>query len=319
MAGLNDFIVFNDFAQFSFTETMDQQVELWNAATNNALMLSSASNIGDFMDKSSYSLIADLVGNRNAYSTATLTAVDLAQLLETSVKVGGGTKPVTYTGTSFDWTQRPAAEAGQVFGEQVAAGAMQYKVNSAISMLVAAIDAADVTYDGTAGVASLESLNLGAGKFGDRMSAIGVWIMHSKSITDIYGGSIANSNDLFDFGTIRVTTDGFGRPLVMTDSPSLHFDNAGTENYHQLGLVAGAAIVEDNGDMRVYETTTVELVNARQVIKGEFSFNLGAKGYTWDKVSGGKSPDDAALALTANWDRSATSHKDTAGVRVTSL
>lgn len=319
MAGLNDFIVFNDFAQLSFTETMDQQVGLWNDATNNALMLSSASNIGDFMESSSYQAIANLVGNRNAYGTGALTAVDLAQLLEVSVKVGGGTLPVTYTGTSFDWTQRPAAEAGQVFGEQVAAGAMQYKVNSAISMLVAAISAADVTYDGTAAVASLESLNLGAGKFGDRMSSIGVWIMHSKSITDIYGGSLANSNDLFEFGTVRVTQDGFGRPLVMTDSPSLHFDNAGTENYYQLGLVAGAAVVEDNGDMQVYEETQVERVNARKIVKSEFSFNLGAKGYTWDRANGGKSPDDAAIALSTNWDRTATSHKDTAGVRVVSL
>ena len=43
------------------------------------------------------------------------------------------------------------------------------------------------------------------------------------------------------------------------------------------------------------------------------------KGYTWDKANGGKSPNDAALALSTNWDRTATSHKDTAGVKVTTL
>tara|TARA_R110000851_G_C13022744_1_gene560344 strand:- start:263 stop:1222 length:960 start_codon:yes stop_codon:yes gene_type:complete len=319
MAGLNDFVVFNDFAQRAFTEEMDQQVQLWNGATRNALMLTSASNIGDFMEESSYSLIADLVGNRNSYGTGAVSSVDLAQLLNVSVKVGGGSKPVQYTGTSFDWTQRPASEAGTVFGTQVASGAMQYKINTIIAALVAAISNADVTYDGTATTASLESLNLGSGKMGDRQSQLAAWIMHSKSVTDIYGASLANSNRLFVIDNVQVMDDGFGRPLIMTDSDALHFDNAGTENYHQLGLVAGAGMIEDNGDMRTYNETKVELENAKQIVKAEFSFNTGIKGYTWDKANGGKSPDDAALALSTNWDRTATSRKDTAGVKVTSL
>lgn len=319
MAGLNDFVVFNDFAQRAFTETIDQDVALWNSVTRNALMLSSAANIGDYMEESSYSLIANLVGNRDAYSTATATATDLTQLLNVSVKVGGGTLPVEYTGTSFDWTQRPASEAGTVFGTQVAAGAMQYKINTAIATLVAAISAADVTYDGTATVASLENLNQGAGMFGDRQSQLAAWIMHSKSVTDIYAGSLANSNRLFVLDNVQVVDDGFGRPIIMTDSPALHFDNGGTENYHQLGLVSGASATEDNGDFRTYSETKVEFQNAKQLVKSEFSFNQGLKGYTWDKANGGKSPDDAALALTSNWDRTATSHKDTAGIKVTTL
>lgn len=319
MAGLNDFQTFNNFAQRAFTEIVDQETALWNGATRNALMLSSASNIGDYMEESSYALIANLVGNRNSYGTGAVAAVDLAQLLNVSVKVGGGSKPVTYTGTSFDWTQRPASEAGTVFGEQVAQGAMQYKINTAIAALVASISAADVTFDGTAATASLASLNSGAGKLGDRQSQIAAWIMHSKSINDIYGSALANSNRLFVIGNVQVVDDGFGRPLIMTDSDALHFNNVGTENYHQLGLVSGACAVEDNGDMRTYTETKVELENAKQLVKSEFSFNVGVKGYTWDKANGGKSPNDAALSLSTNWDRTATSYKDTAGVKVTTL
>jgi len=319
MAGLNDFVVFNDFAQLAFTETLAQETDLFNTATQGALVMVTASNIGDYMEKSSYALIADLVGNRDAYGTGSLTAVDLAQLLNVAVKVAGGSKPVQYTGTSFDWTQRPASEAGTVFGEQVAKGAIAYELNTIINGLVGAISASDVTYDGTAGVASLDSLNQGAGLLGDKQNSIKAWVMHSKSITDIYAGSLANSNDLFDFGTVKVVHDGFGRPLIMTDSDALHFDNTGTENYHQLGLVMSAGIVEDNGTMKTYTETKVELENAKQIVKAEFDFNVSIKGYTWDKSSGGKSPDDAALALTTNWDRTATSHKDTAGVKVTTL
>jgi len=319
MAGLNDFVVFNQFAQLAFTETLTQETDLWNAKVGNALTLVTSSNIGDYMEKSSYSAISDLVGNRNAYGVGAVSAVDLAQLLNVAVKVGGGSKPVQFTGTSFDWTQRPAAEAGTVFGEQVAKGAIAYQLNTVIASLVGAISAADVIYDGTAAIASLASLNLGKAKLGDKQANIKAWIMHSKSMNDIYAGSLANSNDLFDFGTVKVLHDGFGIPLIMTDSDALHFDNSSTENYHQLGLVAGAGMVEDNGTMKTYTTTEVEVENAKEIVKAEFDFNVGLKGYTWDKANGGKSPDDAALALTTNWDRTATSHKDTAGVKVTTL
>jgi len=319
MAGLNDFVVFNDFAYSAFTEVIDQQVQLWNEATDNAIMLSSASNVGDYSQNASYQLIADLVGNRDAYDDAAYAAVDLAQLLEIAVKVGGHSKPVTYTGTSFDWTQRPAEEAGVVFGTQVATGAMQYKLNTALYALVASMNTADVTFDGTAAVASLDSLASGAGLFGDRGTALRTWIMHSKSKTDIFKGALNNSNRLFEFGTVNVMTDGEGRKIVQTDSPALHFDNAGTENYHQLGLVPGACAVEDNGDFKTYTESEVQRVNAREIVKSEFSSNLGVKGAAWNTIAGGKSPNDAALALSTNWPRSASSHKDTAGVKVTTL
>ena len=321
MAGLSDFQVFNQFAQLAATEVVDQQTALWNEATAGALVLQSAANVGDFSEESSYSSIANLYGNRDAYATGALSAVDLAQLLEVSVKVGCGSKPVTYTGTSFDWTQRNPAEAGAVFGEQVGAAKMQYMINTTIAGLVAATTSvgADVQYDGTAGIASLESLNNGSRGFGDRAGQIACWIMHSKSMHDIYGNALDNSNRLFTFGDVQVMSDGFGRRLVMTDSPNLFFDNSGTDNYYQLGVVAGGAVLEDNADTRIYTETKTEFVNAKEIIKEESSFNLGIKGMTWDKANGGKSPGDSDIATSTNWDQAATSIKDTAAVRVTTL
>ena len=68
-----------------------------------------------------------------------------------------------------------------------------------------------------------------------------------------------------------------------------------------------------------FRQNPTEFENAKEIVKSEFSFNVGLKGYTWDKANGGKSPNDTALALSTNWDRVATSHKDTAGVKVTTL
>lgn len=315
---LGDFQVFNDFAYNSFVTTYQQNVELFNAASNNAIQLRIEGFSGDYKSKSQFENLASLVGNRNAAATGAATEHALAELLQVEVKVGLGTPNISYTNTSFDYTQRDPALAGTAFGEAMAEGAMAYQLNSILSGAVAALDDADITYDGTAGVASLESLNQGAGKFGDRQGALVAWVMHSKSVTDIYAGSLANSNRLFEFGTVRVMDDGFGRPIIMTDAESLHFDNTGTENYHQLGLVSGGLAVEDQGDMRVYQTTELDQENARELMKVESTFALGIKGYTWNTAV--TKPNDAAIALTTNWSRvSGLGRKDCAGVRVTTL
>lgn len=315
---LGDFQVFNDYAYNAFMVTYQQQVDLFNQASNGAIVLASMGFAGDVHEKAQFENLASLVGNRDASATDAATEHALKELLKVDVKVGWGTPNISYTNTSFDYTRRDPEEAGRLFGESIAEGALAYQLNSALAAAVAALDDADIVYDGTAETASLDSLNLGAGKFGDRQAALVAWVMHSKSITDIYGQSLANSNQLFEFGTVRVTQDGFGRPLIMTDSDALHFDNAGTENYHQLGLVAGGVSVEDQGDLRSYNVTDVSEVNAKQLLKAEGTFGLGVKGYTWNAAV--TKPDDAAIALPANWSRIADlGHKDVAGVKVTTL
>lgn len=312
--GLANFDIFNKWVQDTATEVVTQQVELWNAATNGALMLTTVNdNVGDFAEKSSYALVAGLYGNRDPSSTAALASTSLSTLKQAAVKVGMGSVPVEYTGSAYDWTKRDPAEAGIAFGEQVGKAKFQYMLNSALAAIVGAVTNQGATgvYDGTAGTATLESLNDAARLFGDRAPAITAWIMHSKSLHDIYGYSLNNSNRLFVFENVQVMDDGFGRMLIMTDSPALFFDNAGTDNYYQVGLVEGAVMVEDNADSRVYQETQVEFVNAKQLIKEESSFNLSLKGYTY---GGGAQPADADIALGTNWPQVATNFKDTAGV-----
>lgn len=312
---LSDMQVFNQYAYLSATETITQQVELFNQATNGALVLQAASNQGDFSFEAMFKQISGLVVNRNAYGSGSLTPVDLEQLQNASVKVGGQTKVVRFEPQQFDWIQRNQEEAGTAYGEQVAAGMMQYYLNTAIGSLVAAFTgqaAAVVTDESANGTASLGYLNKGASKFGDRAGNLAAWIMHSKSLHDIYGNALANSERLFQFGNVQVVSDGFGRPLIMTDSAHL----VDSTKYRQLGLVAGACMVEDNGDMRTYDDVKIDQENVQHTMKSEFSFNVGLKGYTWDTTNGGKSPNDAALATSTNWDKTSTDIKDTAGVMV---
>jgi len=313
---LGDFQVFNSSAYNAFINTLQQEVDLFNGATRNAIMLTSVAFMGDKNELAAFESIASLVGNRDPSATGANTEHALSELLKIDIKVGWGIPNISYTNASFDWTQRDPSEAGTLFGEEVAKGAMAYMLNSALTSYVAAVDGVNVTYDGTAAVASLESLNLGAGKFGDRQADIAAWVMHSKSVNDIYGQALANSNQLFTFGTIRVVEDGHGRPLIMTDSEALHFDNAGTENYYQCGIVSGGVSVQEQGDYRNYTVTDIAPVNPRELLTATGSFGLGLKGYSFDASV--VQPDDADLALVTNW-TIVGGVKDSAGVRVVTL
>lgn len=313
---LGDFQLFNGSAYNAFKNTLQQEVDLFNAATRNAIMLTSVMFQGDKNELAAFESIASLVGNRDPSTTGANTEHALAELLKIDIKVGWGLPNISYTNASFDWTQRDPSVAGTLFGEEVAKGAMAYMLNSALTSYVASVDSADVTYDGTAAVASLDSLNLGAGKFGDRQADIAAWVMHSKSVNDIYGQALANSNQLFTFGTIRVVEDGHGRPLIMTDSDALHFDNGGTENYYQCGIVSGGVSVQEQGDYRNYTVTDIAPINPKELLTATGSFGLGIKGYTFNSAI--VQPDDADLALVTNWVR-VGGLKDGAGVRVVTL
>ncbi|SEN65122.1 major capsid protein [Halomonas caseinilytica] len=314
--------VFNDFMYRAATETIRQQIELFNGATNNALQLRTTGNTGDFAHEVTYSAISNLMRRRNAYGSGSVAATSIGQLDHVAVKIAGGTAPVEFEPNQFTWIQRNPEEAGVVIGEQVARGVIADEVNTAILALVAAMSGnTDVNHDATAGTLNLAALNKGAGKFGDRMMDINTWVIHSKAMTDLFDNALTNSSRLFEFGTVRVTEDGFGRRFVMTDSPGLYVpeaDGAGTDdNYKTLGLATGAAVVEDNDDYygTIEEKTGNE--NIQRVFQAEYTFNLGLKGYSWDTAT--KSPDDSALGTAANWSKLATSNKDTAGVLITSL
>lgn len=317
---LSDLAVFNEWTYSTMTEILDQQIELFNGATRNAIVLRSANHTGDFSETASWAKITNLVRRRNAYGTGALTEQAMQHLIDTSVKVAAGTNPVNLSPGQFKWIQTNPEEAGAAMGQQLAADTMADMLNTGILAVVAAVsgNAAMVNdisaaVDPASPLANIAALNVTAGKFGDRSSAIAAWIMHSKPLFDIYGAAIANAQRLFVFGNIQVAQDGFGRPLIMTDSPSLI--TTGTPNkYNTLGLVSGAVLIDQNGDFTQNIDTRNGDENIKSTYQSEWSYNASVKGFSWDKTSGGKSPTNAALGTATNWDQYATSDKDTAGV-----
>lgn len=317
-----DFEKFNAQVYTAATEIVDQQVELFNTASAGALVLSpSANNVGDFSMKASFKGIAGLVRRRDVNNgTGAVAATRLSQLKDVSVKVASGTKPVDFERAQLNWIKQNPALAASTIGTQLAAAMMQDQLNTAVRGLSAAIGAQSaLVHDISAATdkdkATFAALTAAAGKFGDRSMDVIAWIMHSKPMTDLYLHAISNAERLFQYGTVSVMRDPFGRVFVVTDSPAL----VATSKYTTLGLVEQAAMVEPNNDFDAVMVDSTGKENIQSTYQAEWSYNLGLLGYAWDVTKGGSAPSDIAIGTGGNWTKISTSVKDTAGVALVSM
>ena len=318
---LSDLAVYSEYAYSSMTEVLRQRIDLFNAATGGAITLRSAAHQGDFSDVAFFAKISGLVRRRNSYGSGSVGEKKLAHLVDTMVKVAAGTPPVRLDPGQFKWIQQNPEVAGAALGQQLAVDTMADMLNVGLGASYAALSAQTaVVYDAIGNTSpentlSFGNLNNGQAKFGDQASTISAWVMHSKPMFDLYGKNLSNAERLFNYGNINVMRDPFGKLLVMTDSQNLVI--AGTpNNYAVLGLVPGAVIIDQNNDYTANEEAKNGDENIIRTFQAEWSYNVGVRGFSWDKTNGGKSPNDAALLTATNWDKYATSHKDLAGVVV---
>lgn len=318
---LSDLAVYSEYAYASMTEVLRQKVDLFNAATGGAITLRAGAHQGDYSDTAFFAKISGLVRRRNAYGSGAVSEKTMRHLIDTMVKVAAGTPPVRLDPGQFKWIQQNPEVAGVALGQQLAVDTMADMLNVGLGASYAALSqVAAVNYDASANASpddtlSFGNLNNGQAKFGDQSSSIGAWVMHSKPMFDLYGKNLANASQLFNFGTVNVVRDPFGKLLVMTDCGNLVI--TGTPNkYAVLGLVPGAVMIDQNNDFTANEDAKNGDENIIRTYQAEWSYNVGVRGFAWDKTNGGKSPNDAALLTATNWDRYATSEKDLAGVVV---
>ncbi|WP_458373013.1 major capsid protein [Pseudomonas laurylsulfatiphila] len=307
--------VFNDFIMPATLETLDQMTAAFNAASNGAIVISAEGFTGDFLQESFFQNLGAAQRRVDRYAAnGAVSATDLTELKNSSVKVAGGFGPLRYEPAQMTWLQRPTVQGIEVASRAFAEVLLKDQLNTAIAALVAAITAqAGATNDvsATAGITQA-ALNNAHAKFGDASQNLVAQVMQGTTWHKLVGQAIANSTNLFVAGNVRVV-DILGKVTVVTDAPSLM--QAGTPNKEIiLSLVPGAALVHDSRD----QVSNVETTNGKgrieTTIQTDYSFGLGLKGYTWDTANGGASPTDAELATGTNWDKTAASIKHTAGV-----
>jgi hypothetical protein len=307
--------VFNDFVMPATLETLDQMTDAFNQASNGAIVLSPNGFTGDYLQESFFQNLASAQRRVDRYAAnSAVSATDLTELKNTSVKIAGGFGPVRYEPSQMTWLQRPTAQGIEVASRAFAEILLKDQLNTAIAALVAAITAQAAAVNDVSATAGITQagLNNAHAKFGDASQNLVAQVMRGSTWHKLIGQAIANSTNLFVAGNVRVV-DILGKVSVVTDAPALL--QAGTPDKEIiLGLSTGSALVHDNRDIISNVSTDNGKARIETTIQVDYTFGLGLKGYTWDTAAGGASPTDAELGTGTNWDKTAASIKHTAGV-----
>lgn len=312
---LTNMKVFNQYLMDATAETLGQQIQKFNQASNGAIVLTSMAFEGDFFQRSFYAALHTAqrrVDRYAAQSSAAATA--LSQLQENSVKVAGGFGPIVFEPGQMTWIQNNEAEAIAVISGQLAEAIVADQLNSGIAAGVAAISnvaGATNNVSATAGI-SYAALNIAHALFGDSSMALVAQVMNGATYHKLIGANLTNTPQLFQAQNVLVV-DILGKAVVVTDAPALY--EAGTPNKQKvLSLASGGITVMDGSDVITNIDTRNGQTRIETTMQADYTFGLGLKGYAWDTASGGKSPTDAELATGANWDKVVTDIKHTAGV-----
>jgi hypothetical protein len=310
--------VFNEYIMPATFERLAQNVQAFNAASGGAIVLTADGFAGDFNGASFWNNLGAAQRRVGLYGANTpVTPIDLTQGKRERVKVAGGFGPVRFEPAQLAWLNKPTGEAISVASQQFADLLMLDHLNTGIMVAVAAVgNQAAVTRDisaltSGAGGISHAALNETDALFGDASQSLRTRFMTGATYHKLIGRNLTNTQMLFQAGNVQVV-DVLGKAYVVLDAPALTVAGTPTKS-RILTLTTGGVEVTDNADV----ISNIQTVNGNQrietTIQMDYSFALAIKGYTWDTVNGGKSPDNAKLGTGSNWDLIVDSIKHQAG------
>jgi len=302
-----------------FKNHIDQKVELWNAATNNALVLKGLSGEGDLELATFLQNISDEAGYwRDLTSTADPDYADYAEGEEVAVKIAGGWA-VKVPNAILMWQggdmPSEVKKAYDGMAEQYAQYVAKTQLNTLITSMAEAFETeATATVDNSAGGAAIDQLQINklVDLFGDAGNDFQVLIMHSGGKSGLVADGISNSNNLDTVGGVIINTGSVaaqGRLIISTDCPALSYHDGTRDVYKVLLLSSGAGVVTE-----ITETSDLQNIqqhNIGSAFLANFQYTQGIKAWSWDKTI--VNPTQAETATGANWTLISASIKNSAG------
>jgi hypothetical protein len=319
--------IYQEYLKTRAAETLQQQADVFNAAVNNAIVLSTTEKPGDYEYESFFKDISGLVSRRDNTSTSAATKLSMIEDEFVRVKLSRKIGPVDMARDAFrkKFARFSATEFSGILGGQIAVAQQLDMVNSVLlaarAALVTAHSGALLHTVSSNGTITTPSLVDGLSKMGDRADRVVAWVMHSKVYFDLVKEQIAaNIDGIANFNVKTGTPVTLNRPVIVTDSASLKVTGGSpvATDYYTLGLVSNAAMAEvtETNDVVVDDVTGLEVLMTR--LQGEFAYNLGLKGFKYDVASGGANPNATAVGTGSNWDKAASDDKSLAGVVIQS-
>lgn len=312
----SDLIIDNELVRLGIVETLEQNVDGFNASSNGTITLGSMALENDYAEESFITALtgAQLVQHRDYTSTAGITPEKLAEDVINSIKCSRRYGPFSTTYDAWNRSNRSVDTFSLAIGRQLGVAIAANMLNTVLSAGVGAIQATQAAIGDGSAVFDYGNIVDGLASMGDKAGRIQMLVMHSNTYFSVVDKGLS-MNALENVGGMTIREGGaysLGLPVLVTDSPALDLLGNGTQ-YGVLGLTMGAlnAIESDETIMKAQDV----LLNANleRVIQGEGSFNVGVKGCAYDHSGAGVNPTDAVLAASANWAYNFTDVKSGAG------
>lgn len=312
----NSIQIFNQFAYSGITELLREQVNLFNAATQGAITLTTNMRVGDKSDDIQFSLMNGLIRDRNIYDNdGDAGTITIGQRSDTRIKTAAATPEFIIPDALLTWIGRDSAEAGVAYSQQMTPQIMKDYLERALNAFIGAVqNNADmiVTTADTSGLVTLQEFVTGSSKFGDQFSDLRCIVMHSTPWHNLVGNNLNNQERLFKYGDVVIYVDPMGRPMIISDNPALY--DSTTKTYRTAMLTTNAISVEDSGDFRQNVQTSNGKNNILDTIQSQWSMSIGLRGYGWKTAVNKSTPTKSDLLVSTNWEQTASQIKDTAGV-----
>jgi hypothetical protein len=329
-------IIYPELIHSGMVETLVQNTDSFNAASNNTIRLVNQRRRGDFAQESFFKNVSSIVNRRinesGSPENAPVTSNPVPMDEFVSVKLNRRVGPIDQTLDSFRKLGNDAdlEVLSRLLGSQIAKAIQIDQLDTALRALVAGITniAALTENRGPAAGSPEETLSTdglvdGLAKFGDAGSQVVMWVMHSKPFYDLVKNQIGlNIDGISNFNIATATPVTLNRPVLITDSASLVSAAQGSPEetqYTTLGLVADGAILEDSEEESLMGDLITGKENLVVRLQGEFAYNVKLKGFAWDVANGGVNPTNATIATGSNWDSVMDNNKDLAGFAIQSL
>jgi hypothetical protein len=315
----SDFKIYEEEFWGGMSEALEQQTEVFNAASRGAFKLIALALKGNYRKESFLLAISSLISRRDTTSVAAATDLAPTQDELISVKVARKIGPVANTLDAWRKIGADPQSLSFILGKQIGKAVAAEYVNAAIRAVVAGLSGqAALIYDGSAETISHTALVEGLAKLGDASSNVVCWVMYGKVAHDLMKQSIADKVDLVAGATILTgSIASLNRPIIITDSSPM--DLGGTPKiYATLGLQEGAVEITESEARQIAFELVTGLENLVYRLQGEYAFNVGLRGMKYNIAGGGANPNDSALGTSSNWTKAATDNKSLPGVLIKS-
>lgn len=323
----NDLVVYQEQFYGGFVESVQSNLDVFNAAGFNTLSLQTLFHKGQRKEEAFF-LKTNGIFHRDPNSTASRTPTALSADDIKKVKIKKGE---LYSATLDSFVTQGMSIDDMVFiaGRQAGENLIEQWRESGLNALVGAYGLAslaaggtdELTLDDSANVNGLETSTLiqAMKLMGDKANRIRAFIMHSHAYWSLVGNQQASTtaDGVADMVVMTGTPATLGKPVIVVDSPALVETDGvavGIDAYKTFALVEGAVMLEESEQPRVLVEDKTGLDNLVRAVQYEAAFTVGLKGISYEGA--GMNPTDAALATSGNWAKVYTSKKDLPGIQI---